>query len=347
MHKQNGGGRGSPGGERTIKRSTFSPDQLLVLEESFGANSLPNLATRHLLAEELGLTPRTVQVWFQNRRQKVKKMSLAAGTSTSNDSLSAERSAASPVAHHMPRNSSTGSFDELLNAEFERLHHSPHSERRAMLMMGERNAQPLRRSALPCAAAAAAAYEEEEGGVSLWHADGRSPENDFVQPMPPNFSLTFEQLLGARIEEAAHNHHDDPDASALLGYRRQLFETFAAADRSHADPHAHARSADEASGGGRGAGSRLRSEHHHRLSAGGHSFDDIAEHAVADEETRARAYVDALHSASAALERARTDAQGYDTMDAAANLLLFSAAAGGLLASGSTRPRPELLPVGI
>jgi hypothetical protein len=71
LHKQYGDGSRSPiggsGGDRTIRRSTFSPEQLHVLDEAFGANPLPILASRHALAEELGLTPRCVQVWFQNR----------------------------------------------------------------------------------------------------------------------------------------------------------------------------------------------------------------------------------------------------------------------------------------
>ncbi|ADM11250.1 Homeodomain-containing transcription factor-like protein [Encephalitozoon intestinalis ATCC 50506] len=54
------------------KRTTKA--QLKVLEETFETNIRPDANMRKKLGEELGMTPRSVQVWFQNRRAKIKKL---------------------------------------------------------------------------------------------------------------------------------------------------------------------------------------------------------------------------------------------------------------------------------
>jgi len=60
---------------KTVRhRQNFSWRQMSVLEQVFDTNPLPPPALRTELAHRLGLTPRCVQVWFQNRRQKVKSM---------------------------------------------------------------------------------------------------------------------------------------------------------------------------------------------------------------------------------------------------------------------------------
>ena len=53
-----------------------SDAQRAILEESYSVVSkFPDLGCRQLLASELGIETRQVQVWFQNRRQKAKKKS--------------------------------------------------------------------------------------------------------------------------------------------------------------------------------------------------------------------------------------------------------------------------------
>ncbi|KAI0790741.1 homeobox domain-containing protein, partial [Abortiporus biennis] len=47
------------------KRTTRS--QLKVLEDVYKYDTKPNASLRKKLAEELNMTPRGVQVWFQNR----------------------------------------------------------------------------------------------------------------------------------------------------------------------------------------------------------------------------------------------------------------------------------------
>ncbi|SAM02841.1 hypothetical protein [Absidia glauca] len=56
----------------TKHRRRTSRAQFKVLESSFYENSKPNGTMRRWLAVKLGMTPRSVQVWFQNRRAKAK-----------------------------------------------------------------------------------------------------------------------------------------------------------------------------------------------------------------------------------------------------------------------------------
>lgn len=69
------------------KRTTKT--QLKVLEQTFETNIRPDANMRKKLGEQLGMTPRSVQVWFQNRRAKIKKLTQKKGTqenSTNRDS---------------------------------------------------------------------------------------------------------------------------------------------------------------------------------------------------------------------------------------------------------------------
>jgi hypothetical protein len=56
----------------TKHRRRTSRAQFKLLEASFSENSKPSAAMRRWLAQKLGMTPRSVQVWFQNRRAKAK-----------------------------------------------------------------------------------------------------------------------------------------------------------------------------------------------------------------------------------------------------------------------------------
>eukprot|EP01115_Flamella_aegyptia_P011602 TRINITY_DN54_c0_g1_i1.p1 TRINITY_DN54_c0_g1~~TRINITY_DN54_c0_g1_i1.p1 ORF type:complete len:142 (+),score=25.57 TRINITY_DN54_c0_g1_i1:64-489(+) len=62
-------------GKRKRKRTRTTPRQLAVLEAIFEQNTTPNNATRRRLSEELGMNPRRIQIWFQNKRAKLKKNS--------------------------------------------------------------------------------------------------------------------------------------------------------------------------------------------------------------------------------------------------------------------------------
>jgi len=54
-------------------RRRVTPEQLAVLEREFECGMIPDLETRQRLASRLGFSERRVQVWFQNRRAKMKK----------------------------------------------------------------------------------------------------------------------------------------------------------------------------------------------------------------------------------------------------------------------------------
>lgn len=59
----------------TIKpRKRTSKWQREVLEELFSKTTKPDTPHRKRLAENLSMTPREVQIWFQNRRAKEKKI---------------------------------------------------------------------------------------------------------------------------------------------------------------------------------------------------------------------------------------------------------------------------------
>lgn len=54
------------------RRKRTSRAQFKVLEKTFMENPKPNASMRRWLAQQLDMTPRGVQVWFQNRRAKEK-----------------------------------------------------------------------------------------------------------------------------------------------------------------------------------------------------------------------------------------------------------------------------------
>jgi LIM homeobox transcription factor 1 len=64
------------------KRTTKA--QLKVLEQTFETNIRPDANMRKKLGEQLGMTPRSVQVWFQNRRAKIKKLTQKKTTQQEN-----------------------------------------------------------------------------------------------------------------------------------------------------------------------------------------------------------------------------------------------------------------------
>ena len=64
-------------GSRIYKRSKISPEATVILTRFFEKQPLPDLETRQSLAASLGMTPRSVQVWFQNRRQRSKPTTAA------------------------------------------------------------------------------------------------------------------------------------------------------------------------------------------------------------------------------------------------------------------------------
>ncbi|CAN4127658.1 unnamed protein product [Withania somnifera] len=59
-------------GETSRKKLRLSKDQSAILEESFKEHNTLNPKQKLALAKRLGLRPRQVEVWFQNRRARTK-----------------------------------------------------------------------------------------------------------------------------------------------------------------------------------------------------------------------------------------------------------------------------------
>lgn len=57
------------------RRKRLSQDESELLLEAFAKNPRPNQDERNELAQKLGMNSRSIQIWFQNRRAKLKKES--------------------------------------------------------------------------------------------------------------------------------------------------------------------------------------------------------------------------------------------------------------------------------
>ncbi|KAI8872896.1 hypothetical protein GQ42DRAFT_107249, partial [Ramicandelaber brevisporus] len=57
---------------KTRTRNITTNAQYRVLQRVFAYTLFPSSSIRAHLAEQLKMAPRTVQVWFQNQRQKIR-----------------------------------------------------------------------------------------------------------------------------------------------------------------------------------------------------------------------------------------------------------------------------------
>ena len=60
------------------ERHAWPPEAIAFFEEFYKTEPIPTLESRKRLAGEWGVTPRQIQVWFQNRRQREKNAALQA-----------------------------------------------------------------------------------------------------------------------------------------------------------------------------------------------------------------------------------------------------------------------------
>ncbi|KAI7847764.1 Homeodomain-like protein [Circinella umbellata] len=58
--------------KKKIKRKRATAKQVQVLNQVFEQTLFPSTQLRMQLGKELGMSPRTVQIWFQNRRQAIR-----------------------------------------------------------------------------------------------------------------------------------------------------------------------------------------------------------------------------------------------------------------------------------
>ncbi|KAI8884145.1 homeobox-domain-containing protein, partial [Backusella circina FSU 941] len=78
------------------KRTRTTPQQLEILEKSFTVNPSPNHRIREQLSLQLGMPERSIQIWFQNRRAKVKNQ--AKRSAQMKDSLALQQKYAASAA---------------------------------------------------------------------------------------------------------------------------------------------------------------------------------------------------------------------------------------------------------
>ncbi|XP_027183124.1 homeobox-leucine zipper protein ATHB-12-like [Coffea eugenioides] len=67
---------GSSTTSKTISKRRFNDDQIRYLESMFEAESRPELRVKQQLANKLGLQPRQVAIWFQNKRARSKSKQI-------------------------------------------------------------------------------------------------------------------------------------------------------------------------------------------------------------------------------------------------------------------------------
>jgi hypothetical protein len=102
------------------KRTRTTPEQLTTLMRFFEKEPSPTPKQRRALAKKTGMTARTVQVWFQNRRAKYKVPSAVA-TSSSDCGLAAPSSSSpspSPAPSSPSEDSSTFSSTSSDSEDF-------------------------------------------------------------------------------------------------------------------------------------------------------------------------------------------------------------------------------------
>jgi len=61
---------------KSPRRTKFTAKALEMLEGVYARDDTPSTATREALASTLGVTPRNIQIWFQNKRQRHKASGL-------------------------------------------------------------------------------------------------------------------------------------------------------------------------------------------------------------------------------------------------------------------------------
>ncbi|XP_046840808.1 LIM/homeobox protein Lhx1-like isoform X2 [Xenia sp. Carnegie-2017] len=67
-------GENGPNGKRRGPRTTIKAKQLEILKAAFSATPKPTRHMREKLAQDTGLSMRVIQVWFQNRRSKERRL---------------------------------------------------------------------------------------------------------------------------------------------------------------------------------------------------------------------------------------------------------------------------------
>ncbi|XP_013139466.1 PREDICTED: homeobox protein E30-like [Papilio polytes] len=97
-HKNNGSNVRKKIQKNKRKRTTFTTEQLKVLEKTFASSKYLNSEHRRDLSKVLGLAEKCLKVWFQNKRMKEKREASESSDSSEqySDSMSIESQIGSP-----------------------------------------------------------------------------------------------------------------------------------------------------------------------------------------------------------------------------------------------------------
>lgn len=80
--EQDGADAGGSGGKKRTPRTNITNEQLDMLSKCFADNDKPTREVREELSQKTGLTMRVIQVWFQNKRSKEKRLQTHTGSSS-------------------------------------------------------------------------------------------------------------------------------------------------------------------------------------------------------------------------------------------------------------------------
>lgn len=187
---------------------------------------LPSFEKRQVIANQLNMTPRSVQIWFQNRRQRLlKPLRQAEGTwGHQSDGIGhgSPRSieTAVPSPREMPNDNGAYSVNE----------HHPNAQSAlaaaaAVAHEQQQQAYPVLAQFLARNLSAAIQFEAERGGRSpgasaQQRVEGSDAQAAAPHPYPINKEIDLESTLAA-LPHAVAAGHVDPSAAALLAQALQ------------------------------------------------------------------------------------------------------------------------------
>ncbi|CAG8498896.1 17646_t:CDS:2 [Dentiscutata erythropus] len=99
------------------KRKRANANQLKVLNDVFARTFFPSTELRIQLGKELGMAPRTVQIWFQNKRQSWRSKTRGNSNSSIKDEDDRVESDMAKKSSNSRRSSNSGSSSDLENLE--------------------------------------------------------------------------------------------------------------------------------------------------------------------------------------------------------------------------------------